>query len=482
MVVSFLPITGKHSLMADITIIMKGPVPPNLGGPPPASPTAAPWGYSVDNDGQGFSQGGTIIDGGRGIDPVFVKNLNQSGAGSLQDAYRNNAGHIVFEVGGIIPLDGQQLDNRNAGNQTIWGNTAPGGHVNVQGNPSVEGLIQVWNGNLIIKHVRFRGVPVGISQYDAIQLTDNAGTKTPQNVLIENCSFSTWTDGMNDIYLVNNSNYNFYRCLFAWPSVAGHHNQAPHNNGPIVRGKAADRGSRCAHVECLQAGCKGRPHYLDFNDAVWFSHFYYMWKDFAFLLDPTTDGFWAEGCRWKTQNSGAVSPLYNGADQGQGTQNECIKNDGVTNFYVANNDYGGVTPVTGAGSDARATVLAAMDMPDDFVNKLDVDFWTDANLAANIALVGANPTTTDSVDAAARNGIINGTYKLIDDAEDIPGGVPTTAAIPNASHETGALGQTLESYIEAQLPGTTKHDVMPGYANRTKLEVLLDSFVSGVPT
>ena len=37
------------------------------------------WGYAVDPD-------GTVITGGRGLDPIYVTNLNRTGAGSLSAA------------------------------------------------------------------------------------------------------------------------------------------------------------------------------------------------------------------------------------------------------------------------------------------------------------------------------------------------------------------------------------------------------------
>ena len=130
--------------------------------------TGAAWGYGVATD-------GIIITGGRGLDPIYVKNLDGSGADSLLAAYDGSfGGPILFETGGVISQS-SRMRNRNVGNQTIWGNTAPGGvNVHYTGTPNFA-LLELWKANVIWKHVRFRAD--GGGAYDGVQAAWNGTTK-----------------------------------------------------------------------------------------------------------------------------------------------------------------------------------------------------------------------------------------------------------------------------------------------------------------
>src|SRR6185436_13680484 len=79
---------------------------------------------------QGF---GRLAVGARGRDVYHVTNLNDTGAGSLRDAISQPNRTVVFDVGGVIHL-GERLIFKN--NQTIAGQTAPGGGITIYGNGS----------------------------------------------------------------------------------------------------------------------------------------------------------------------------------------------------------------------------------------------------------------------------------------------------------------------------------------------------------
>ena len=98
--------------------------------------------------------------------------------------------------------------------------------------------------------------------------------------------------------------------------------------------------------------------------------------------------------------------------------------------------------------------------------------------------IGASPTNRDAVDDDAINSIKNGTGRFIDAVTDIPNGNwdTTISNTTHASENTFGSSQTIQSYLESQSWWSTRHDVQPGYTNKTKLEYHLERFVAGVPT
>ena len=139
---------------------------------------------------------GAAAIGGRGGRIIEVKNLNNSGAGSLREACSATGPRIVvFRVSGIIDL----TDLIYIGNPyiTIAGQTAPGGGVVVRGikNPSNRGvLFYIETNNVVIRYMRLRhGYNSSLTNLQGknIVLSDGA-----ENIIVDHCSMS-WAQDKN---------------------------------------------------------------------------------------------------------------------------------------------------------------------------------------------------------------------------------------------------------------------------------------------
>ena len=126
--------------------------------------------------------------GGSGGAIVRVTNLNPSGAGSFAAALaRDDARIIVFEVGGVIDLQGASL---RIGKPfvTVAGQTAPHPGITL-----VRGGLSVATHDVIIQHIAVRPGENGRpkkSGWDA----DGISVSGVYNVIVDHCSFSWATD------------------------------------------------------------------------------------------------------------------------------------------------------------------------------------------------------------------------------------------------------------------------------------------------
>lgn len=141
---------------------------------------------------------GAFTTGGRGKKVFIVKNLNDSGEGSLREAHdlvlENNGGIIVFGVSGTIEL--QDFLRFKADNVTIAGQSAPEGGITITGSK----IEFNDSDNLIIRYIRFR------PDYDAPTfVADAVSFRDCDNVIVDHCSFS-W--GKDEVVSANVSSKN----------------------------------------------------------------------------------------------------------------------------------------------------------------------------------------------------------------------------------------------------------------------------------
>ena len=121
---------------------------------------------------------GAYATGGRGGTVVHVTNLNASGPGSLADAVSQPNRTVVFDVGGVIDITGQNLTI--ASNLTIAGQTAPGEGITIYGGR----VIMSNSSNVIMRYIRMRG---------SISMPEDKCTLTMDycdNVILDHCSIS----------------------------------------------------------------------------------------------------------------------------------------------------------------------------------------------------------------------------------------------------------------------------------------------------
>ncbi len=157
----------------------------SAGSPqPPGAAGADPTGELLAFPGaQGFGRKAT---GGRGRDVYHVVNLNDAGAGSLRDAVSQPNRTIVFEVGGVIRISSRLVFKSN---QTIAGQTAPGGGITIYG----DGTSFSGASNTIVRYVRFRMGAGGESEKDTVTMANG------HDVIWDHCSLSWGRDGTFDI-------------------------------------------------------------------------------------------------------------------------------------------------------------------------------------------------------------------------------------------------------------------------------------------
>jgi pectate lyase len=132
---------------------------------------------------QGF---GRKAVGGRGGEVVHVTNLNDSGAGSLREAISQPNRIVVFDVGGVIKIESRLIFKNN---QTIAGQTAPGGGITIYG----DGTSFSAASNTIVRYVRFRMGKVGESGKDTVTMANG------HDVIWDHCSLSWGRDGTFDL-------------------------------------------------------------------------------------------------------------------------------------------------------------------------------------------------------------------------------------------------------------------------------------------
>jgi hypothetical protein len=127
--------------------------------------------------------------GGRGGRVLRVNNLNASGPGSLRAAVEaRGPRNVVFEVGGVIDLQGQNLDIRQPF-LTLAGQTAPAPGITL-----IKGQVRVGTHDVIVQHLRFRPGAWGRPARSGGDQDGLSTTGGAHHVIVDHCSFSWATD------------------------------------------------------------------------------------------------------------------------------------------------------------------------------------------------------------------------------------------------------------------------------------------------
>ena len=115
---------------------------------------------------------GTAATGGlsKSTKIIHVKNLNDSGPGSLREAVKKKQPRvIVFDIGGAIELDSDlRIESPNV---TIAGQSAPPPGITLHGHP-----LKIKTGNVVVQHISVRPWSQTLSkkgvEADAISVMD----------------------------------------------------------------------------------------------------------------------------------------------------------------------------------------------------------------------------------------------------------------------------------------------------------------------
>lgn len=127
--------------------------------------------------------------GGRGGRIIRVSTLAGSGPGSFREAVEAAGPRIiVFEVGGIIDLERQNLAVREPF-VTIAGQTAPSPGITL-----IRGGIAIRTHDVVIQHLRIRPGEAGAAKLSGWEVDGIASTAGAYNVIVDHCSLSWATD------------------------------------------------------------------------------------------------------------------------------------------------------------------------------------------------------------------------------------------------------------------------------------------------
>jgi hypothetical protein len=117
-----------------------------------------------------------------------VTTLAADGPGSFAQAIRVSEPRIVvFEVGGVIDLDGRILAIEDP-YLTIAGQTAPSPGITL-----IRGGLQVRTHDVVIRHIRIRPGEAGHAKSSGWE-PDALATSSAYDVIVDHCSFSWATD------------------------------------------------------------------------------------------------------------------------------------------------------------------------------------------------------------------------------------------------------------------------------------------------
>jgi hypothetical protein len=127
--------------------------------------------------------------GGRGGKIIRVTTLAAKGAGSFDEAVTAKGPRIVvFEVGGIIDLEGHEIALREP-YLTIAGQTAPSPGITL-----IRGGIDVATHDVIIQHIRVRPGEAGAQKMSGWEVDALSTVGGAHDVIVDHCSFTWATD------------------------------------------------------------------------------------------------------------------------------------------------------------------------------------------------------------------------------------------------------------------------------------------------
>jgi hypothetical protein len=359
--------------------------------------------------------------GGLGGSVLRVTTLAADGPGSLRRALEDTHPRlVVFEVGGVIDLQGRSLDVRNPW-LTVAGQTAPDPGITL-----IRGSLSVETHDVIIQHIAVRpgdrgaGLRQGEWSPDAIGAhRGNAGPV--HHVVFDHCS-ATWAidenlsaSGPADVDAstdpdITSHDITLRHCLIAEGLSHATHPKGEHSKGTLIHDGVRD----VVIAGCLYAHNRERnPRLKGGTTSVVAGNVMYNWGSACV-------GVGKHGNR-QTLNPSETVLAGNVAIAGPDTH---------TRLFVKSVDAGG--RVFLRENIAVAANGAPLPMTDDGVVPLpsprdlpDIHPWDAA--AHVLRSAGARPAHRDPIDARIVRSVIEGTGRIIDSQEQV-GGYPVRAA------------------------------------------------------
>jgi hypothetical protein len=181
---------------------------------------------------------GTAATGGlsKSTKIIHVKNLNDSGSGSLREALKKDGPRvIVFDIGGAIELKSDlRIETPNV---TIAGQSAPAPGITLHGRP-----LKIRASNVVVQHITVRPwnepPPEKGDQFDAITVTACETCASPaSDVLLENVSVSWSVDEGIGLWGENLKRVTIRNSLIAEALRNAGHPKGVHSMGLLIGAK-----------------------------------------------------------------------------------------------------------------------------------------------------------------------------------------------------------------------------------------------------
>lgn len=343
---------------------------------------------------------GTGTPGGLAGEVYKVTNLDNSGPGSFRDAVSGNNRLVVFEVGGIIDLDNNDIDIGS--NVTIAGQTAPSpGILLIRANFSANG------DHTVISHIT-------ILFGDDTEGEKDASNIRGDNVVFDHVTASWSIDEVLSIHGV--TNVTLYKCIIAEGLQHTRHYEPEHSKGSLING--APQG--LSLIGCLYAHNAMRNPRCDYGEIFIANQVNYNWT--TGYDDPEPNWF-----DWNVHLYNAeTSFVGNVALQGPESVGEFYLDGHLssTNWAYMNDNI----IIDQEGND-----LQIYD-PADFVVLDEPPLWPEGfealpaheSLYENLRTVGSRPGDRDTHNARIVRTVANGDGAVIDSQDEV-GGYPVYA-------------------------------------------------------
>lgn len=363
---------------------------------------------------------GTETEGGTNGRVIKVTNLNAKGEGSFAEALNAEGPRlIVFEVGGVIDLEEQQL-NLTEPYVTIAGQTAPS-----PGITFIRGGLTVRTHDVIMQHVRFRMGDAGRAKGSKFEPEVSTYGGEAYNIVVDHCSVA-WgvdenlsTSGPRfDGYEANSRNITFSNNIISEAlAFSVHKKDGNHSMGTLVH----DYNTNVSIIGNLYAHNNERnPWYkafatgvvannLIYNPGKWAIRLAYIpkeWKDSGITPENpqvTIVGNYMKGGADTIENLAMVGTNYNNGDA-----------------YLEDNLAFNADGTPAEITDGNITIL---EEKPSWVEGLEVIKAEDVP-AYVLANAGARPKERDAVDLRIIDEYLNGTGHQINSQDDV-GGYPT---------------------------------------------------------
>lgn len=188
-----------------------------------------------------------ITSGGKGGQIIRVTTLEGKGSGSLQKAlWAKGPRIIVFEVGGVIDLQGKSLSITEP-YVTIAGQTAPSPGITL-----IKGGLSIQTHDVIVQHLNIRPGEAGRAKKSGWEV-DGISTYKAHHVIVDHCS-CTWATDENlsasgprfegaspDEWRQNTSHHiTFSNCIIAEGLAESTHAKGGHSKGTLLHDNASN--------------------------------------------------------------------------------------------------------------------------------------------------------------------------------------------------------------------------------------------------